>query len=154
MRKVITLLAAAVLLAGSVSQGFAIALPPAPKVPPSHSNNLTPWPTICGIASAASLMAGTEIKANDRDPAKRRQLTITEATWFASVCPVVLPLALLSTATCPDNNATYEVARLAYLYVRKHPGGNQSAFTDAYAEACHTGKLSRTTLRALSRLAR
>jgi hypothetical protein len=150
MRKVITLLAAAAFLAAPIGQSFAARVLP----PPSHSNNLTPWPTICGIASAASVMVGTEIKANDQDKTKRRQLTITEAAWFASVCPVVLPLALLSTATCPDNKATYEVARLAYLYVQKHPGGDQSAFTNAYAEACHTGKLSRATLRTLTGLAR
>ncbi|MDI3471306.1 MAG: hypothetical protein OJF62_003369 [Pseudolabrys sp.] len=149
MRKLITLLAAAAFLAAPASQSLAARRLP----PPSHSNHLTPWPTICGIASAASVMVGTEIKANDQDKTKRRQLTITEATWWASVCPVVLPLALLSTATCPDNKATYEVARLAYLYVKKHPGADQSAFTNAYAEACHTGKLSRATLRILTGLA-
>jgi hypothetical protein len=98
MRKVIMLLTAAAFLAASVGQSLAARLPPPPG---DGNNNVTPWPMICGIASAASLMVGTEIKANDPDQPKRRQLTVTEATWFASVCPVVLPLALLSTAACP-----------------------------------------------------
>jgi hypothetical protein len=90
---------------------------------------------------------------NQPDPAQRRQLTITEATWWASLCPVMLPLALISTATCPDNKATVEVARLAYLYTRKHPGADQGAFTLAYAEACGEHRLSRATHRALLKLA-
>jgi hypothetical protein len=151
MRHGLMLLVVALLFATApVSRSLAQA-PPAP--PPSHSNNLTPWPTICGIASVVSVMLGSEIEQNRRDEHERRQLTITEAAWWASVCPVVLPLALLSTATCPDNEATREVARLAYLYVRQHPGGDQSPFTDAYAEACRTGTLSRLTLRTLLRLA-
>jgi hypothetical protein len=87
------------------------------------------------------------------DAARGRQLTITEATWWASLCPLMLPVALLSTATCPDNKATYEVARLAYLYTQKRPGADQGAFTLAYAEACREGRLSRATRRTLLRLA-
>jgi hypothetical protein len=143
-------LAAAVLMSAlPLSQSFAQAPPPAP----GHHNHLTPWPTICGIASAVSVMVGSEIQMNSPDAARGRQLTITEATWWASLCPVLLPLALVSTATCPDNKATVEVARLAYLYTRKRPGADQGAFTIAYAEACREGRLSRTTRRTLLRLA-
>ncbi len=48
--------------------------------------------------------------------------------------------------------ATYKVARLAYLFVAKHPGADQSAFTNAYGEACRDGKLSRPTVKALKKL--
>jgi len=99
----------------------------------------------CGIASAASLMIGTAIKAGDKDKKHRRQLTINEAAWYASACPVFLPWALLVQATCPDNKATYTVATLAYQYLDKHPASDQSAFTRAYGEACRTGKLSPAT---------
>jgi hypothetical protein len=144
------LLAAAVLMsAAPLSQSFAQGGPGAP----SNHHHHHEWWVICGVASAASVMIGSEIKMNDADAAQRRQLTITEATWWASVCPVLLPLALVSTATCSDNAATREVARLAYLYLRKRPGADQGAFTLAYAEACREGRLSRATRRTLVRLA-
>ena len=120
------------------------------KTPPptqhQHTNTTGQWAVGCGIASAASLMVGTAIAAGDKDKKKRRQLTITEAYWAASACPFLLPLAFVAQAMCPDNKATYQVARLAYAYVDKHPAADQSAFTRAYGEACRTGKLSRATL--------
>lgn len=151
MRKFITVFAAAAFLAVSLGQASAVAI----RGPSPSSNTSTPgpWAVACGAGAFASLAVGTLIKANDPDAAKRRQLTVTEATWFASVCPVILPIALISSATCQDNNATYQVARLAYLFLQKHPGADQSAFTNAYGEACH-GSLSRATLRTLRGLAR
>jgi hypothetical protein len=147
MRKFLLLLAAVLLMsAGSVSKSFAQA-----AAPVHHHHHHNYW-WLCGIGSAVSLIVGSEIKMNDADEARRRQLTITEATWFASVCPIFLPVALISTATCPDNKATVEVARLAYLYLRKKPGSDQGAFTLAYAEACQTGKLSRATRGGLLKL--
>lgn len=150
MRKFFLLLAAAVLMSAlPLSQSFAQAPPPAP----GHHHHHYYWVPICGLVSAVSLMAGSELKMNETDAAQRRQLTITEATWWASVCPLMLPLALVSTATCADNKATYEVARLAYLYTKKRPGADQGAFTIAYTEACREGRLSRATRRTLIRLA-
>jgi hypothetical protein len=108
------------------------------------------WAVGCGIASAGSLMIGTAIHAGDKkDP---RQLTINEAGWHSAACPFLLPWALIVQATCPDNKATYHVARLAFRYVKKHGPGDQSAFTNAYGEACRTGKLTRETRRLLNRL--
>jgi hypothetical protein len=148
MRKFLTLMAAAAFLAAPLSQSFAVAV--RPPVPVTHTTNTTgPWAVGCGVASALSLIVGSEIKGRDADRKKRRQLTVTEAAWYASACPFLLPLAGIAQATCPDNKATYTLARLAWLYADKHPGADQSAFTNAYAEACHTGKLSRATLKEL-----
>lgn len=157
MRGFLSLLVAAAIAAAPLSQGFAAqVLPRVPKPNPTtepHSHHTTgPWIVACGMASAGALMIGTAIKANDPDKNRRRQLTITEAPWVASVCPLVLPFALIAQSLCPDNKATYTVARLAWLYVAKHPASDQSAFTNAYAEACHTGRLSHATLRALRKL--
>ena len=153
MRKFATLFAAAAFIAAPLSQGFAARLPPPPQHTVATGNsNVGPWAIACGAAAVLSPMIGTEIKANDPDHKKRRQLTITEATWYASACPFLLPFAIVATATCPDNKATYEVARLAFLYVAKHPGADQSAFTNAYGEACRTGKLSRATWKGLRHL--
>jgi invasion protein IalB len=119
--------------------------PPPPKNTPqsAHGTSHGGWFVGCGMASAGALMLGTVAKAHDRND--RRQLTLNEAAWLTAVCPGFLPLALLVQATCPDNKGTHEIARLAFRFVRKHPSGNQSPFTDAYAEACSTGKLSRKT---------
>jgi hypothetical protein len=122
--------------------------PPKPNDPPHQTqttNHTGQWAVGCGIASAASLMIGTAVAGSDKDKKHRRQLTVTEAAWYASACPFLLPLALVAQANCPDNKATYKVAALAYLYVDKHPAADQSAFTRAYGEACRTGKLSRDT---------
>lgn len=122
---------------------------------PVHSsvrseNNVGPWAVGCGIASAGSLMIGTAIHAGDKnDP---RQLTINEAGWHSAACPFLLPWALMTQATCPDNKATYQVARLAFRFLEKHPGGDQSPFTAAYGEACRDGKLTRKTIRTLNGL--
>src|SRR5690348_18215620 len=149
MRKLLLLLAAAVLMSAmSLNQSFAQGAPAGP----SHSNHHHYWVPICGLVSAVSVMVGSEVQMNNPDAARGRQLTITEATWWASLCPLMLPLALVSTATCPDNKATVEVARLAYLYTKKRPGADQGAFTIAYGEACRTGRLSRATRRTLVRL--
>jgi hypothetical protein len=145
------LLAAVAFTSASIGASFA-AVAPAPKQPAPvvhHSHNVGPWAVGCGIASAGSLMIGTAIHAGDKnDP---RQLTITEAGWHSAVCPFLLPWALIGQAICPDNKATYQVARLAFLFVKKHGPGDQSAFTNAYGEACRTGKLSRDTLRLLTK---
>ena len=131
--------------------------PPKQQQQPSSkrsTNHTGAWVVGCGIASASSLMIGTAIKASHKEWKYRRQLTITEATWYASACPVFLPLALIAQANCPDNKATYTIATLAYRYLDKNPGGDQSAFTAAYGEACRTQKLSRETLAALAALIR
>ena len=156
MRKSLTtLLTAAAFTAASLGASFAaVALPPPPpKQPPAavrNSHHVGPWAVGCGIASAGSLMIGTAIHAGDKnDP---RQLTINEAGWHSAACPFMLPWALITQALCPDNKATYQVARLAFRFVQKHGVGDQSAFTTAYGEACRTGKLSRDTLRLLNKL--
>ena len=146
MRKFLMLMAAAAFFAMPVSQSSAVAV--RTSVVTTSGNTWGPWIIGCGVASAGSLIIGSEIMANDPDAKKRRQLTVTEAAWFASACPFLLPLGVLAQATCPDNKATYRIARLAWLYANKHPGADQSAFTNAYSEACH-GKLERGTLRAL-----
>ena len=131
--------------------------PPKQQQQPSSkrsTNHTGAWVVGCGIASASSLMIGTAINASHRERKYRRQLTVTEATWYASACPFFLPLALIAQANCPDNKATYTVATLAYRYLDKHPAGDQSAFTAAYGEACHAQKLSRETLAALAALIR
>ena len=128
---------------------------PPPKKPQStlHTHNSAgPWAVGCGLASAGSLMVGTAIKASDPNKKNRRQLTLTEAYWHASACPFLLPLALVAQATCPDNKATYQIATLAYRYLYKHSAADQSAFTNAYGEACRTGKLSPGTQRMLQGL--
>jgi hypothetical protein len=149
MRKFVTLMAAAAFLAAPLSQSFAAVVVPHPPVPMTHTDTTGPWAIGCGAASALSLIVGSEIKGRDAHRKKRRQLTMTEAAWYASACPFLLPLAGIAQAMCPDNKATYTLARLAWLYADKHPGADQSAFTNAYAEACHTGKLSRATLKEL-----
>lgn len=155
MRKFVTLLAAAAVAAVPLSQSIAASEyvmmhKPAAQVQPTDTTGL--WAVGCGFASFGSLLIGTEIKANDPDEKQRRQLTTTEASWHASACPVLLPLAFVAQATCPDNKGTYLVARLAWLHKAKHPTADQSAFTAAYGEACSTGNLSRDTRRALQRL--
>lgn len=152
MRKFATLLTAAAVLAGSLGQGFASEVMISNKPVPLSHHNYGPWVIGCGAAAALSPMIGTAIKANDPDEKNRRQLTITEAAWYASACPFLLPLAGIAQATCPDNKATYQVARFAFLFVAKHPGADQSAFTNANVEACRDGKLSRATLKGLKKL--
>lgn len=120
--------------------------PPAPHHTTSSthsSSHVGSWIVACGIASAGSLIVGSIVQANDRDDP--RQLTINEAAWHSAICPLFLPLALLVQSTCPDNRATYQVARLAFRFLRQHPQGNQTPFTNAYAEACSTGRLSRAS---------
>ncbi len=123
------------------------------KKPPASirsTNNTGPWAVGCGFAAAGSLMIGTAIHASDKnDP---RQLTINEAGWHSAACPFLLPWALMTQALCPDNKATYQVARLAFRFVQKHTAADQSAFTNAYGEACRTGTLSRDTVRSLNHL--
>jgi hypothetical protein len=156
MRTLTTLLAAGAFLAASVGMSSAHyhympRVPPKqPQPPVHHSHNYGPWAIGCGFASAGSLMIGTAVHAGDKnDP---RQLTINEAAWHSSACPFLLPWALIVQATCPDNKATYQVARLAFRFVKKHGPGDQSAFTNAYGEACRTGTLSRDTVRLLNKL--
>ena len=130
-------------------------VPPKKSPPPTQhqsTNHTGPWAVGCGIASAASLMIGTEIAGSNANKKHRRQLTINEAAWYASACPFLLPWAFLVQATCPDNKATYKVATLAYRYVDRHPASDQSAFTAAYGEACRTGHLSYETLAKLKAL--
>ena len=121
-------------------------VPPKKSPPPAQhqsTDHTGAWAVGCGIASAGSLMIGTAIHAGDKnDP---RQLTINEAAWHSAACPFLLPWALLVQATCPDNDATRDVARLAFRYLLRHPAADQSAFTTAYGEACRTGELSRQT---------
>ncbi len=160
MRKLITvatLLAAVAFTAAPLSTSFAsegwyryMKVPKKPAAAVRSANNTGPWAVGCGFASAGSLMIGTAIHASDKnDP---RQLTINEAGWHSAACPFLLPWALITQATCPDNKATYQVARLAFRFVKRHTAGDQSAFTTAYGEACRTGKLSRDTLRSLNSL--
>lgn len=148
-----TLLAAVAFAAAPLSASFAAEVPPAPKKPPASvrsTNNVGPWAVGCGVAAAGSLMIGTAIHASDKnDP---RQLTINEAGWHSAVCPFLLPWALMTQVTCPDNKATHHVARLAFRFVQKHTAGDQSAFTNAYGEVCRTGTLSRETLKLLTKL--
>jgi hypothetical protein len=156
MRKFVALLAAAAFAAIPMSESFAarviITTKPQPPAQSQGHHTTGPWAVACGIAAAGSLMIGTAVKANDPDESQRRQLTINEAGWLASACPFLLPWALMVQTTCPDNKATYQVARLAYRYLARHPAADQSAFTNAYREACLEGRLSRDTLRALRRL--
>ncbi|MDI3471307.1 MAG: hypothetical protein OJF62_003370 [Pseudolabrys sp.] len=150
MRKVIALCAAAALMVASLGEAMAC-VEECPWTPPAVSSTSSGaqvggWAVACGGGAFASLLIGTLFNAGN--PATARQLTITEAGWFAVACPVVLPLALITATMCPDSKATRTVARLAYLYVQKHPGADQSAFTNAYVEACH-GTLSRATVKTL-----
>ncbi len=159
MRKSRTLTSLLVAVAFAVaplgaSVGAAVAPPPPPPPKPAPqvqgTDHVGPWAVGCGAAAAGSLMIGTAIHAGDKkDP---RQLTINEAGWHSAVCPFLLPWALITQATCPDNKATFQVARLAFRFVKKHGPGDQSAFTNAYGEACRTGKLSRDTVRLLNHL--
>jgi hypothetical protein len=146
MRKYLSVLATAAFLLASFNQAFAVIV----RGAASSSTHPTtgPWAVACGAGAFTSLAIGSAIKANEG-----RQLTVTEAAWHAAICPVFLPIALISTVACTDNKATLQVARLAFLFVQKHPGADQSAFTNAYVEACQ-GSLSRATLRTLRGLAR
>ena len=85
-------------------------------------------------------MIGTAIHASDKKD--RRQLTINEAAWHSSACPFLLSWALLVQAMCSDNRATYEVARQAYRFGRKHVVADWTPFTNAYGEACRRGTFS------------
>ena len=145
-----TLLTAAAITAASFGASASEVMPKKPPASVRSSHHVGPWAIGCGLASAGSLMIGTAIHASDKsDP---RQLTINEAGWHSAACPFLLPWALMTQATCPDNKATYQVARLAFRFVQKHGVGDQSAFTNAYGEACRTGKLSRDTERLLNKL--
>jgi hypothetical protein len=148
-----TIFAAVTLAALPLSKALAVCeecVPP-PQPPPNNptsssthsSSNAGPWVVGCTMLSAGALIVGTVAQANDRrDP---RQLTPTEAAWLAAVCPGFLPIALLNQTTCPDNRATYRIARLAYRFLRRHPQGDQTPFVNAYTEACRTGRLTRET---------
>lgn len=95
----------------------------------------------CGLAAASSAMIVAAIKGADKeDP---RQATIFEAGWSVSACPVFLPWSLLVSALCPDNKATYEIARQAYrLNARAGGAIDNTPFTNAYYQACREGTLS------------
>ena len=144
----------AVPLTGTTSAAICVeegCVPPSKPKPSARSqSHAGPWIVGCGIVSAGSLMVGTAVHAGDKKD--QRQLTINEAAWHSAACPLFLPWALLVQATCPDNKGTFQVARLAFKYVSKHPASDQSAFTAAYGEACRTGKLSRSTRKALQSL--
>jgi hypothetical protein len=171
MRKTLsltTLMTAAVLTTMSVSEssafqyregyrhyGYFKKKPPAPAPRPAEQHSKSAdttgyWVGGCFAAAAGSLMIGSAVRANDKDDP--RQLTINEAGWHAVACPLFLPWALMVQATCPDNNATKQVARLAFRYLQKRQAGDQSPFTAAYGEACRTGKLSPQTLAQLNSL--
>jgi hypothetical protein len=152
---VLAVMLAAALTAVPLSASYAIITDEGPPPPPPHhhhkpkpphsegTDQTGAWIVGCVMASSGALIVGSAVKANDRnDP---RQLTVTEAAWLAAICPGFLPLALLTQSACPDNKATYEIARLAFRFLRNHPVGDQTPFTNAYAEACSTGKLSRAT---------
>jgi hypothetical protein len=145
-----TLFVAAAISAASIGASAAVPAPKRPAPLVRNADHAGQWAVGCGFASSGSLMIGTAIHAGDKkDP---RQLTITEAGWHSAACPFLLPWALIGQALCPDNKATYQVARLAFRFVKKHGPGDQSAFTNAYGEACRTGNLSRDTLRRLNGL--
>lgn len=107
---------------------------------PRDNHNIGKAAFWCGFAAATSEMVGTLVHQNDKK--YPRQSTIFEAGWYASACPIFLPWSLLVTATCPDNEATYEIAHQAYLWRRKTLVADYSVFTNAYAEACRKGTLS------------
>jgi hypothetical protein len=148
-----TIFAAVALTALPLGKALAICEECVPPPPPPHhdaptgsshgGSNVGPLIVACGMVSAGAVIAGTVVQANNqRDP---RQLTINEAAWLAAICPGLLPVALLVQSTCPDNRATYQIARLAFRFVQRHPFGDQTPFTNAYAEACENGRLSRKT---------
>jgi hypothetical protein len=98
----------------------------------------------CGIGAAAAEIIGAIAHGNDKnDP---RQSTLFEASWYAAVCPVMLPVALIVSATCPDNKATLAIARLAHRYGLTHQQADWTPFTNAYAQACRDGTLSKEFL--------
>jgi hypothetical protein len=156
MRKIVltTLLAAVAFAAAPISESFAAVVnrvdTPPKTQPAKNHTNVGPWVVGCIMGSVTSLMVGSAVKANDKK--EPRQLTINEAGWHAAACPIFLPWALLVQATCPDNKATKQVARLAFLFLQKHKTGDQSKFTAAYGEACRTGKLSPKTVASLKAL--
>ncbi len=152
MRKFVCAILAVAMTAMPLSTSFATYVHKMKTPPIQHQSNNTTgqWAVGCGFAAAGSLMIGTAIHAGDKNDL--RQLTINEAAWHSAACPFLLPWALLVQATCPDNKATYRVARLAFRFLLKHPSSDQSAFTNAYGEACRTGTLSRTTARLLNHL--
>jgi hypothetical protein len=142
------LLVAVAFMAMPVRASFAVAceinciIPPPkqPQQPPRASHHVGPIAIGCGLATASAEMIGAAANAgNKNDP---RQSTIFEAGWYASACPIFLPWSLLVTATCPDNKATYEIARQAHRFGLVHPVADWSPFTNAYTEACREGKLS------------
>ena len=104
------------------------------------SSSSHPYWVACIAGSAVAEMIGSAIHHNDQnDP---RQSTLFEAGWYAAVCPVLLPVALLISATCQDNKATYEIARQGRRYGLTHPSADWTPFTNAYAQACRDGTLS------------
>ena len=147
------LLVAVAFMAMPVRAGFAavaceincmVVQPKKPAETVRDSHHVGPIAIGCGLAAASSEMIGAAANAsNKNDP---RQSTIFEAGWYASACPIFLPWSLLVTATCPDNKATYEIARQAHRFALKHPVPDWSPFTNAYTEACQQGKLSRDFL--------
>lgn len=117
--------------------------PPPPKSEPApqtqSDHHVGGYYVACGFAAAAAEMIGAGIHGNDaNDP---RQSTLFEAGLYAAACPAFLPLTLLVAATCPDNPATYEIARLATRYGRTHQPADWTPFTNAYGLACSDGRL-------------
>jgi hypothetical protein len=107
-------------------------------------NHAGQWAVGCGIAAASGAMIVSAIKGSDKeDP---RQATIFEAGWSVSACPVFLPWSLLVTALCPDNKATYEIARQAYRLNARAGVIDNTPFTNAYYQACREGTLSKDFL--------
>ena len=141
------LLIAAAFFAMPVRSSLAVAceveciiVPKKPAPTPRNTHHVGPIAIGCGLAAASAEMIGAAVQAGDKnDP---RQPTIFEAGWYASACPIFLPWSLLVTATCPDNKATYEIARQAHRFGLTHPVPDWSPFTNAYTEACQQGKLS------------
>jgi hypothetical protein len=113
----------------------------------NNSSNGNPIWVACIIGSATAEIIGAAAHGNDQnDP---RQSTIFEAGWYAAACPALLPLALVVSATCPDNKATLAIARLAHRYGLTHQPADWTPFTNAYGQACRDGTLSSDFLKFL-----
>jgi hypothetical protein len=137
------MLIAAAVVAMPLGGSFASEYIPRTPTPTSSqgTHHAEPWGVVCIMGAATAEIIGAVAHGNDKnDP---RQSTIFEAGWYAAACPALLPLALVVSATCPDNKATYEIARQAHRYGLTHQPADWTPFTNAYGEACRTGKLSR-----------
>lgn len=118
--------------------------PPVTPTPPQQQTQGPPRPHHSNVAGpvvmgcAAGAVIGVMTTAGVVGYQEKRQATIAEAGMGLGFgCPALLPWTLITQMLCRDNDATYEVARLAWLAEKRRVGdGSNPIFVNAYYYAC------------------